>query len=155
MEIKRTPPNEEWAESNAYWIIHLSNGEVLYQDHDNIHSWPNLKRYVAWNKLRITRIILKFRSNEIHFAIKDEIDIIYLSRGVGKEWTAEREDRFIIVGWNVTPTMVQRYWYRTPELIEHMVTADEISDLVRDRAEFLYFMPPVENTVFPAIIADG
>ena len=144
LSIRSNPPNEDWALSNAYWVIALSNGQIFYQNDDELEpqgksAWGELKKYLDETKLRISRILLKFRSNEIHFQINDDVQYIYMSKGLGKEWTSDVEDSFFVVGIQSTPTVIQKYWYKKPELTLFKKTADEL-DSPSVKPEFLHFM---------------
>jgi hypothetical protein len=144
--LKTSSHDEDWILSHAYWIAILSNGEVIYGDdtspslEEERSEWIKLKRYLTHNKLRIKKVTFKFRSNSVDFDIPLSVNWIYLSKGVGKEWTTEQEDTFFILGIQTTPTMIDRFWYKVPELLHHRTTADEISSL---KPEFLHFMQSV------------
>lgn len=145
LELSTSPPDEDYSLSHAYWYMRLSNGEIIYQDDDNPnknekYTWLALKKYISLNKLRIKHVVFKFRSNEVHFEIKDSVNWIYFSKGIGKEWTASNQDRFFVIGWQTTPTMIERFWYKIPELIEHKTKAEELSSS-NLAPEFICFMP--------------
>lgn len=137
------PPDEDWALSNAYWIAVLSDNTVIYGDgnepalpSDSI--WFKLKHHCQQAKVRVTKLTLKFRSNEIHINIPNHVNWIYLSKGKGKEWVTDQEDNFFIIGVQSTETVLEKHWYKIPELIHHKTVASEIKDLDTD---FLCFMP--------------
>jgi len=137
------PPDEDWALSNAYWIAILSNNQKVFGEDNspsdiNSSKWIRLKEYLNDNKLRIKELILKFRSNELNIPIDTSTNWVYLSKAVGKEWTASDTDKFFVVGWNDTDNTIKKRWYKIPELVEHREVSEKISD---QQPEFLHFMP--------------
>lgn len=144
-ELSQIPPDDDYALSNAYWYVTLSNGQTIYQDDDNPSkrqksSWIALKRYLNVINERVVRVVLKFRSNERHFEIQDNIEWLYLSKGAGKEWTAEDVDKFFIVGWQISPTQIIKHWYKLPALAEFEIYAEALSKAI-ETPEFLHLMP--------------
>lgn len=142
--IRIDQPDEDWALSNAYWVILLSNGQVAYEDYEiekqGKSSWIELKEYIAEHKLRIKNIMFKFRSNQVIFVIEDSVEYISLAKGLGKGPADEIEKGYFVLGIQSTPTVLQKFWFRKPELDIHtdMTTGQEISDC---KPEFLLQMP--------------
>ena len=67
----------KFSDSNAMWIVELSNGEKVFQDDGRPglkeHSaWIRLKYYCTENNLYIKSMKLKFRSHEIDIGKDDE-----------------------------------------------------------------------------------
>jgi len=147
-ELRLNPPDEDFTLSNPYWYMVLSNGETVYQNQDDLAkpAWLNLKRYLEATQLRITRVVFKFRSHEIHFEIRDNIEWIYFCRGIGKEWMANDPDKFFVVGWQNTPNTIQKYWYKLPELVEFQVVEENL-DKAKLNEEFIHFMPTLDTSV--------
>lgn len=141
-ELHTTPPDEDFALSNTYSIFILSNGERIYGK-DNpqsteVSTWILLQNYLNATNLRIHKIVLKFRSNEVHYNFPDDTDCIYFSKGVGKDWTAAVPDYFLIVGHRVTPARIECEWRKVPELTLFKTESKEIEDIPLDK-QFLYF----------------
>lgn len=142
--IRTDQPDEDWALSNAYWIILLSNGQVAYEDYEiekqGRSAWLELKAYITEHNLRIQSIMFKFRSNQIVFTIEDNVEYISLAKGLGKGPADEVETGYFVLGVQSTPTILQKYWFRKPELTVNMdmLTGEEISAC---KPEFLLKMP--------------
>lgn len=141
----KTKPDPDWELNNPYWIAILSNKEIIYGDGNDPSDdpvWFQLKKYINYNalpaKIRIEKIILKFRSHEIHLDIPKHSEWVYFSKAMGKEWTEENTDKFFVVGIQDTPTMINKHWYKLPELTKHKESANTIEDC---KEEFLIFMP--------------
>lgn len=150
--IRLKSPDEDWALSNPYWIVILSNGQVVYQNYEieqqERTSWPDLKKYVQENGLRIKRVIFKFRSNEIHFEINSNAKWLFFSHGAGKELNILTDgspaptDEFFVLGIQSTDTVIKKFWYKKPELTLFMTEAEIISQI---KPKFLLRMPLEES----------
>lgn len=75
----------------TYWALHLSNGQVIYQDdfryEKDDRAIVRAKHYIEHNHLRIEKISATFRSN--HIVIFDEIpetDFVYFVNGATADY---------------------------------------------------------------------
>jgi hypothetical protein len=116
--LKFTPPDDDYALSNAYVRFHLSNGEVVYEDKDLPSFWFRLQEYLKSDRLRVKLVVLKFRSHEIHFSITPNERYLYFSLGAGRDSGNDVTDNFYILGRqdNEFPDKLSCVWYKTPEL---------------------------------------
>lgn len=152
--IRTESPDEDWALSNPYWIVILSNGQVAYQNYlieqQEKSSWLDLQDYVREHSLRVKRVIFKFRSNEIHFEISPQAEWLFFAHGAGKEFTPNWDgspaptDDFFVLGIQSTDTVIKKFWYKKPELSLFMTTTDLISEV---KPKFLLRMPLEEVAV--------
>jgi len=78
---------DDFLEEKTIWVCQLSNGIMVYQDDNrpNISpssAWLRLKTYALENKVRITRMFLKFRSHVVelpHYA-----DAYFFCKGIAR-----------------------------------------------------------------------
>lgn len=142
MSLKLNPPDEDYALSNAYARFHLSNGLVVYDDKDDDKPpfWFRLQDYLTENKLRVNNVVLKFRSNEIHFNLSDSARYLYFCLAAGRDSANDYTDNFYVVGRQVSPTEIECVWYKTPELLEFQTIKKDIKAELETRK--LYEMRP-------------
>lgn len=102
------------------WIAELSNGETIYSDDDrpgeeNWNAWSRLKNYVEVNNLKINKLKLKYKSNEI--SLPDNAEGYFFMHGAKALLTNEYQHRVTcyIVGY-VENNQIHITWYKVPEL---------------------------------------
>lgn len=89
----------ERIEERSFWIVHLSNGEILYQD-DERYEEPailRLKEYVESNNLSIIKIFIRFRSHW-ELAYEGISDGIYFRRSIKGGIFSEKNEHSLIIG---------------------------------------------------------
>lgn len=136
MNLKFTPPDEDWALFNAYARFHLSNGQIVYDDQDASEQpfWFRLQDYIYENSLRIVLIVLKFRSNEIHFPIAPDESFIYFSYGAGRDSGNDLTDNFYVLGREDRELHgLKCEWYKTPELTKFQTVHKGIQSEIKNR----------------------
>ena len=137
MNLRSTLPDEDWALSNAYARFHLSNGQVIYDDEDDPNEpfWFRLQDYLRIHNLRITLIVLKFRSNEIHFTIRPDERYVYFTFGAGRDSGNDHTDRFYVVGRQDSndSSALLCTWYKTPELVKFQDIVKPLAEEVANR----------------------
>jgi hypothetical protein len=127
-----SPPDEDRALNHAYYFFTLSNGEIIYEniDDDANPTWFELVKYVNDKSLKVNKVSIKFRSNEVHIDVPTDSKWLYFSRAVGKEWGSDNNDAFIVVGIQCTDSIINKTWYKIPELIIHKTTSHTIESLL-------------------------
>ena len=112
------------------WIAELDNGETIYSDDNRPgeepwNAWTRLRKYVYDNGLKINKLKIKYKSNEVH--LPDNAKGYFFKHGAKALLTNQYEHRVscYLVGV-VKDDIVDIAWYRVPELT---VEEDEIRPL--------------------------
>jgi hypothetical protein len=141
--MRLSPPDDDFQLSNAYARFHLSNGEVVYDLKETVGNpfWLQLQDYLRQKNLRIDNVVLKFRSNEVHYRLHPTDKYLYYSYGATRDIANDWTDEFYILGKFDSSGFVRCTWYKAPELIEHKSLYKEFEEAQDSKRLFLMPQP--------------
>lgn len=118
--------------NNIIWIAQLSNGETIYQDdnrpgYDEPNAWLRLNSYVNDNKLNITGLGIRFKTNYVW--TEPNKDGYFFAKVASASWGDDKTDHYYKIGYLEGET-IQTFQYRVPELILFDSSSKSIPDCI-------------------------
>ena len=109
----------QYSDSNAYWLVTLSNKETIYQDDGRpgleIESaWIRLKQYCLENELYIVDMRVNFRSNS--HLVGEFAEGFYFCKGVSGTLYSANSNNLYITG-TLKGSVVEVTKWKVPELL--------------------------------------